>query len=200
MGDDTTPTDAQSLNSLNGKILRINRGGKIPTNNPFYNSTSGGSRAIWALGLRQPYSLDVQSGTSKMFVNDVGENTWEEIDEVTRGANYGWPIHEGATSSPDPSLQNYQDPVFAYGHGATAETGCSITGGAFYQDAYFYTDYCGGWIRSFDAASGASAPFATGIVKPVDLEVGNNGGSLYYVVRRSSSVPASVHEIKKAGT
>jgi glucose/arabinose dehydrogenase len=199
VGDDITPADAQSLDTVNGKILRINRNGTIPANNPFFDSTSGDRRAIWALGLRQPYSLDVQSGTSKMYVNEVGEDRWEEIDEVIGGYNYGWPIHEGATSSPDPSLQNYQNPLFAYEHGTTAETGCSITGGAFYQNAYFYADYCGDWIRSFDPASGTSAPFASGIVKPVDLEVGNNGGSLYYVVRGSSSAPASVHEIKQGG-
>ena len=200
VGDDTTPADAQSLNTVNGKILRINRNGTIPADNPFFNSTSGARRAIWALGLRQPYSLDVQSGTSKMYVNEVGEDSWEEIDEVRRGANYGWPIHEGATSSPDPSLQNYQNPLLAYGHGTTAETGCSITGGAFYQNAYFYADYCGDWIRSFDPASGTSAQFASEIAKPVDLEVGNNGGSLYYVARGSSSAPPAVHEIKKAGS
>jgi len=200
VGDDTTPADAQSLNTVNGKILRVNRDGTIPADNPFFNSTSGDRRAIWALGLRQPYSLDVQSGTSKMYVNDVGEDSWEEIDEVTRGANYGWPIHEGATSSPDPSLQNYRNPLLAYGHGTTAETGCSITGGAFYQNAYFYADYCGDWIRSFDPARGTSAPFASGIVKPVDLEVGNNGRSLYYVARGSRSAPAAVHEIKQGGS
>lgn len=199
VGDDITPADAQSLDTVNGKILRINRNGTIPANNPFFDSTSGDRRAIWALGLRQPYSLDVQTGTSKMYVNEVGEDSWEEIDEVRRGANYGWPIHEGATSSPDPSLQNYQNPLLAYGHGTTAETGCSITGGAFYQNAYFYADYCGDWIRSFDPASGTTVPFASGIVKPVDLELGNNGGSLYYVVRGSSSAPASVHEIRQGG-
>jgi glucose/arabinose dehydrogenase len=59
VGDDTTPADAQSLNTVNGKILRINRDGTIPADNPFFNSTSGDRRAIWALGLRQPYSLDV---------------------------------------------------------------------------------------------------------------------------------------------
>jgi len=200
VGDDTTPADAQSLDTVNGKILRINRNGTIPADNPFFNSTSGARRAIWALGLRQPYSLDLLSGTSKMYVNDVGEDTWEEIDKVTRGANYGWPIHEGATSSPHPSLQNYRNPLLTYGHGTSAETGCSITGGAFYQNAYFYADYCGDWIRSFDPARGTSAPFASGIVKPVDLEVGNNGGSLYYVARGSRSAPAAVHEIKQGGS
>ena len=89
VGDDSTPADAQSLDTVNGKILRINRNGTIPANNPFFDSTSGDRRAIWALGLRQPYSLDVQSGTSKMYVNDVGEDSWEEIDEVRRGATTG---------------------------------------------------------------------------------------------------------------
>jgi glucose/arabinose dehydrogenase len=82
VGDDTTPADAQSLDTVNGKILRINRSGTIPADNPFFNSTSGARRAIWALGLRQPYSLDVQPGTSKMYLNEVGEDTREEIDEV----------------------------------------------------------------------------------------------------------------------
>ncbi len=218
VGDDIKPTDAQSLSTVNGKILRINRDGTIPSSNPFYNSASGASRAIWALGLRQPYSLDVLSGTSsKMFVNEVGEDTWEEINQVAPGANYGWPTHEGVTSSPDPNLRNYKNPLLSYGHTgapASAITGCSITGGAFYdpttarvadkfpvkyQNRYFYTDFCSGWIRSFDPATNTDEEFASGIVNPVDLEVGDNG-SLYYVARGSSSVPASVHEIKYTGT
>lgn len=206
VGDDTQPNAAQSLGSLNGKILRLNRDGTIPANNPFFNSASGKNRAIWALGVRQPYSLDALSGTSpRMFLNDVGEDTWEEVDEAKSGANYGWPTHEGFVASPDPALRNYQNPVFSYTHGTTADTGCSITGGAFYDPAtapfppeyqgeYFYADYCGGWIRSFDPATGMSSAFASGLVKPVDLEVGDNG-SLYYLSYGSSSAPASVHEI-----
>jgi glucose/arabinose dehydrogenase len=206
VGDDTTPNDAQSLGSLNGKILRLNTDGTIPPDNPFSNSASGNSRAIWALGVRQPYSLDVLSGTTpRMFLNDVGEDSWEEVDEAASGANYGWPTHEGFVSSPDPALQNYQNPLFTYAHGTTPETGCSITGGAFYDPAtarlpsqyggkYFYADYCGGWIRTLDPATGTSGAFASGLVKPVDLEVGDNG-SLYYLSYGSTSAPASVHEI-----
>jgi glucose/arabinose dehydrogenase len=213
VADDTATNAAQSLDSLNGKILRINSDGTIPSNNPFFNSTSGNSRAIWALGVRQPYSLDVLSGTSpRMYINDVGEDSWEEIDEATAGANYGWgfpnspPYYEGFVASPDPTLQNYKNPVFSYAHGTTANTGCSITGGAFYDPAtarlpsayqgkYFYADYCNGWIRSFDPATGTSSAFASGLVKPVDLEVGDNG-SLYYLSYGSSTAPASVHEIR----
>jgi glucose/arabinose dehydrogenase len=92
---------SQSLYNLNGKILRINSDGTIPTDNPFYGPASGNNR-IWVMGLRQPISLDVQSGTGRMFVNEVGEDSWEEIDEVAQDAkNYGWPDYEGfAASSP----------------------------------------------------------------------------------------------------
>ncbi|MDQ3864756.1 MAG: PQQ-dependent sugar dehydrogenase [Actinomycetota bacterium] len=205
---------SQSIDNLNGKILRINSDGTIPTDNPFYGPTSGDDR-IWALGLRQPISLDVQSGTGRMFVNEVGEDSWEEIDEVAQdpklGAiNYGWPDYEGFAPS-SPSLQNYKAPLLAYPHPgidpSAPATGCSITSGAFYdpttattsfasyQGKYFYTDYCSGWIRVLDPSSGADSAFASGIVKPVDLEVGENG-SLYYLYRGSSSVPAAVRQIR----
>ena len=209
VGDDTTHTDAQSLSTVNGKILRINSDGTIPSDNPFYSNASGDSRAIWALGLRQPYSLDVSS-TGRMFVNEVGEDTWEEIDEVKEGTNYGWPTHEGYTASPDASLQNYANPLFYYAHtGDPATTGCSITGGAFYDpttqvfpseysDDYFYTDYCSGWIRSYDPTTNTDTAFASGITKPVDLEVGENG-RLYYLARGSSNVSAAVREINYTG-
>jgi glucose/arabinose dehydrogenase len=125
---------------------------------------------------------------------------------VASGANYGWPTHEGFVASPDHALHNYRNPLFSYAHNTTADTGCSITGGAFYDPAtvrfpaqyqgdYFYADYCGGWIRSLDLATGASSAFASGIVKPVDLELGDNG-SLYYLTWGSSSAPSSVHEVK----
>jgi glucose/arabinose dehydrogenase len=212
-GDNGNPEEAQSLGSLNGKILRLNRDGTIPSGNPFFDSTSGNRRAIWALGLRQAYSLDVLSGSSPvMYVNDVGEHNWEEIDEAGSGANYGWGFlasstyYEGTIASPDPALQNYENPVFAYAHGTTAGTGCAITGGAFYDPAtarlpsrylgkYFYADYCKGWIRVLDRASGTSSAFASGLLAPVDLEVGGNG-VLYYLSYGSSSVPASVHKIE----
>src|SRR5215208_2974477 len=218
-GDNETPNKAQQLTNLFGKILRINKSGTIPTDNPFYTATSGNNRAIWALGLRNPFKFAVQPGTGTIFINDVGQDAWEEIDkfdpdEDVPGANYGWgfptspPYYEGIIASPDSSLQNYNNPVFAYGHdGAIETTGCSITGGAFYdpttattsfasyQGKYFYTDFCSGWIRSFDPADGTSAAFASGIVKPVDLEVGDNG-SLYYLYRGSSSVPAAVRQIR----
>jgi glucose/arabinose dehydrogenase len=212
-GDDAKPREAQSLGSLNGKVLRINRDGTIPSGNPYFDSLSGNRRAIWALGLRQAYSLDVLSGASpKMYINDVGEHSWEEIDQARSRANYGWgfpatpPYYEGVIASPDPNLENYENPVFAYANGTTAETGCAITGGAFYDPAtarlpsqyrekYFYADYCTGWVRTLNPSTGTSGPFASGLISPVDLEVGSNG-VLYYLSYGSSTVPASVHKIQ----
>src|SRR5215212_4563941 len=218
-GDNEAPIKAQQLTNRFGKMLRINKSGTIPTTNPFYPTTSGNNRAIWALGLRNPFKFAVQPTTGTIFINDVGQDAWEEIDEYdpdedVPGANYGWgfptspPYYEGIIASPDPSLQNYKNPVLSYGHdGAIETTGCSITGGAFYdpttattsfasyQGKYFYTDFCSGWIRVFDPSSKTDSAFASGIVKPVDLEVGDNG-SLYYLYKGSSSVPAAVRQIR----
>ena len=74
VGENADPDNAQSLNNLLGKMLRINKDGTIPTDNPFYNKASGKNRAIWALGLRNPFSFGVQPGTGRIFINDVGSN------------------------------------------------------------------------------------------------------------------------------
>jgi glucose/arabinose dehydrogenase len=86
VGDDTTPANAQSLSSRNGKILRINSDGTIPINNPFFGGATSADDAVWALGLRQPYSLDVLSGTSpKMFVNEVARTAGRRSTRWHRG-------------------------------------------------------------------------------------------------------------------
>jgi glucose/arabinose dehydrogenase len=74
VGENANPDDAQSLNNLLGKLLRINKSGTIPTGNPFYDRASGKNRAIWALGLRNPFGFAVQPGAGRIFINDVGSN------------------------------------------------------------------------------------------------------------------------------
>jgi glucose/arabinose dehydrogenase len=208
-GDNETPTNAQQLTNLFGKMLRINKDGTIPTDNPFYTTASGNNRAIWALGLRNPFKFAVQPSKGTIFINDVGENTWEEINRGAAGANYGWPVHEGVANDNDPQ---YVDPVFAYGHAGSdpATTGCSITGGVFYNPTtvqfpsgyvgdYFFADFCGGWIRSFDPSSQEASGFAIGIEgRPVDLEVSKEG-ELYYLSRGRSSTPGTVIKVRYAG-
>jgi hypothetical protein len=123
-----------------------------------------------------------------MFINDVGQNAWEEINDGIAGANYGWPSCEGSCGN-----VNFRNPIFQYGHGSGATTGCAITGGAFYNPSYnqfpseytgkyFFADFCSGWIRRFNPADNSVNNFASGIGFPVDLQVGPDG-NLYYLAR-----------------
>jgi len=197
VGDNANGANAQSLNTLHGKMLRINRDGTIPTDNPFVSSASGKNRAIWAMGLRNPFTFDMHPD-GRALINDVGENTWEEVNDGVVGANYGWPETEGPTTDP-----RFVSPRYAYNHSAA---GCAITGGAFYTpmtwqfpsdylNDYFFADFCGGWIRKLDPVNGnAVTTFATGISFPVDLEVADDG-SLYYLARGTGSTTGSVYRI-----
>lgn len=205
VGDNANGNNAQSLRNLKGKMLRINKDGTIPTSNPFYARTSGKNRAIWARGLRNPFNFAVEPGTGTIFINDVGQQTWEEINRGAAGANYGWPRHEGPESA-----RSYVPPIFAYRHdGDPATTGCSITGGAFYNPAtvrfpsdyvgdYFFADFCSGWIRRYDPATDEAAGFATGLDRPVDLKVGDDG-SLYYLTRGAGGNTGSISEVRYTG-
>jgi glucose/arabinose dehydrogenase len=202
-GDNQTSTNSQQLTNLFGKMLRINKDGTIPTDNPFYARTSGNNRAIWALGLRNPFKFAVQPGTSTtsgtIFINDAGEKAWEEINRGAAEANYGWNIHEGPESDPQ-----YVDPIFAYGPDSADTTGCSmaITGGTFYNPTtvqfpeeyegdYFFADYCNDWIKKLEPSTGEASDFATGIDAPIDLEV-SKGGELYYLSRGSTGLVGKI--------
>src|ERR1051325_4045978 len=177
VGENANGSNSQTLTNLLGKILRLNSDGTIPADNPFFGTATGNNRAIWALGLRNPYTFAFQPGTGRMFINDVGEVTREEINDGIAGSNYGWPTCEGTCSNP-----NFRNPLFTYGHGSSSTTGCAITGGAFYnppvtqfpsdyQGKYFFADFCSGWIRRLNPADNTATDFATGIANPVDLPV-----------------------------
>lgn len=192
-GENATMSNSQTLANMLGKILRINSNGSIPTDNPFFNQATGNNRSIWALGLRNPFTFAFQPGTGRMFINDVGQSTWEEINDGIAGSNYGWPATEGPTTN-----INFRSPLFSYGHGFSATTGCAIAGGAFYNPStvqfpstfvgkYFFADLCSGWIRVFDPATGTASAFASGISQPVDIQVGADG-SLYYLSIGSGAV------------
>ena len=188
VGDNANGANAQTLSNRKGKMLRINAVGSIPTNNPFYLQATGVNRSIWALGLRNPFTFDIRNG--RIFINDVGQNTYEEINDGVAGSNYGWPESEGPTTNLE-----HRGPIFYYDHSAGA---CSITGGAYYVPdtgqfpstylgKYFFADYCAGWIRVLDLSARTATGFATGISAPVDLKLGPEG-SLYYLARGSGAV------------
>lgn len=194
VGENANGPNSQRLDTVLGKILRLSRDGTPPADNPFFGVTTGANRSIWAMGLRNPFTFAFQPGSGRMFINDVGQDTWEEINEGVAGANYGWPQSEGPTSNPA-----FRTPLFSYTHGFSPTQGCAITGGAFYNPAqqqfpaeyrgnYFFADFCGGWIHRLDPAhNNAVLSFATGASMPVDLEV-TDDGSLYYLDRGSGSV------------
>lgn len=177
-------SNSQTLTNMMGKILRIRNDGTIPADNPFYNQAMGQNRAIWAFGLRNPFTFAFQHGTGRMFINDVGEGSWEEIDDGIVGSNYGWPAAQGIDQ-----CSTYRCPLYAYDH---SNGSCAITGGSFYdpttpqfpsiyQGQYFFSDFCGGWIRVLDPATGVATNFASApIGGPVDLAVGPDG-LLYYL-------------------
>jgi glucose/arabinose dehydrogenase len=193
VGENANSSNAQSFGNRLGKLLRINPDGSVPSDNPFYNTASGDNRSIYALGLRNPFTFAFQPVTGRMFINDVGQGSWEEINDGIAGSNYGWPTTEGVTNNP-----SFRSPLLAYGHGNGSATGCAISGGSFYNTAinryppqyagqYFFAEYCSGWIRLFTPASGQSTGFATSISSPVDLAVGPDG-HLYYLARGGGGV------------
>ena len=198
VGENATPSNAQTFTNLLGKILRINTdpANVVPTDNPYFNdaNVAGVNKAIWALGLRNPYTFAFQPGTARMFINDVGQNTYEEINEGVAHSNYGWPNCEGfVCGSAAPA--DYRAPLYVYAHTTGTPTGCAIVGGTFYNPPtaqfpaayvgkYFFADLCGGFIRYVDPGTGTTIPtsnaFATGISSPVDLQVASDG-SLWYL-------------------
>jgi len=153
--------NGQSLMTLLGKILRLDVNGAapyaIPASNPFVGRTDAKGE-IWSYGLRNPWRFTFDSKNGVMWIGDVGQDAWEEIDIEPAGAggrNYGWNRMEGTHCYPPGSgcsTTGLVLPVLEYSH----SEGCSVTGGFVYHGAalpeldgtYFYGDFCTGLIRS----------------------------------------------------
>lgn len=152
--------NGQSLDTLLGKILRIDVDSAepyaIPPDNPFGDE-------IWAYGLRNPWRISFDKLTGDLYIADVGQGKWEEIDFLPAGspggANFGWDLREGAHDYEGGGSADLIDPIAEYSH---QEGGCSVTGGYVYRGSmrewngiYLYGDYCTGliWglIRSGDS-------------------------------------------------
>ncbi len=171
MGDGGSGGDpqnrAQSPDSLLGKLLRIDVDAgdpyAIPAGNPF--ATSGGAKEIWALGLRNPWRFAFDRSAGLLYIGDVGQGAWEEVDVQPAsqgGLNYGWRIMEGAHcyNPSNCSSAGLVLPAVEYDH---SNGQCAIIGGFVYRGTrfpalagqYFYADLCAGWVRSFSYAGGA---------------------------------------------
>jgi glucose/arabinose dehydrogenase len=192
---------AQNINSFLGKMLRINpnlpnaagtRNYRIPQTNPYVGRT--GLDEIWARGLRNPWRYSFDRVTGDLWIGDVGQNRWEEIDRsraisglnAGRGANYGWRIMEGrACFNPSRCTAIGVRPIAVYSH----SLGCSVTGGyvsrgpdPLLAGGYLYGDFCSGRIWGLDAA--AASPTAA-LLEDTDLMISSFGedeaGNLYVV-------------------
>lgn len=188
-GDGAYQQNSQSMDNLLGKFLRLNDDGSIPSDNPFYETAEGKNRAIWALGFRNPFTFALQSGTGRIFANDVGSAYWEEINDVVPGGNYGWAQIEGERNGEEAPV-NYQDPFYYYSH----HTGCAVIGAAFYNPErpsfperyhgkFFFGDYCEGFVKVLNTETGeVEETFATGIDRPIAFLV-DEEGALYFLAR-----------------
>jgi glucose/arabinose dehydrogenase len=163
--------NGQDLGTLLGKILRIDprpsdgRPYSVPASNPF-TGRPGARPEIYAYGLRNPWRFSFDRLTEALSIGDVGQNEFEEIDLLPRGAgrgaNFGWSAYEGfARFNDDQTAPDAVPPLLVYSH----DDGCSVTGGYVVRDRtlpslygrYLYGDYCAGELRSFPAAPGRRA-------------------------------------------
>jgi glucose/arabinose dehydrogenase len=201
VGENQVGSNAQNLDTYLGKLLRINSDGTVPTGNPF---TGGAARSrVWAYGLRNPFTIASDPVSGKIFVNDVGNATWEEINDATTGGrNFGWPDKEGMCTS---GCSGFTNPIYVYATNRNdpppAGQGCAINGGTFFNGAisnypatyngrYFFLDYCGSWIDNINPASATPtrSGFGTGLGTGLVYIKQGTDGNLYYMSRDNNAL------------
>jgi len=188
---------ALDINSLNGKILRIDPiTGEGFASNPFFDGDAGSNRSkVFALGMRNPFRFTVDPRNGQLIMGDVGNNNWEEINRGGAGANFGWPCYEGpyeaATYANCDAFKNGEatvtDAIFAYPHSnKNPQRGSAIGGDLYfakvfpplYRGAYFYHDFNGGVVNFLTFAGDGSAvdnEFATNVPGIVQMTTGDDG-------------------------
>ena len=207
MGDGGSAGDpygnGQNKDTLLGKMLRldVDHGAPyaIPRDNPFAGTT-GARGEIWAYGLRNPWRFCFDPPAGLLYIADVGQNQWEEVDVAPAGRgglDYGWNVMEGNHCFRSFTCRHEGRllPAVEYGH----DEGCSVTGGFVYRGSrmpalvghYFYADFCQGWIRSFKYEGGAviehrewqglspGQPASFGLDAQGELYLCDLGGSVY---------------------
>lgn len=174
VGNNTRPSEnSQDLTNIHGKILRLNRDGSAAAGNPFITDSNEITQRIYAYGLRNPFRFGFDPDTGALLAGDVGEGSWEELNLIVAGANYGWPAAEGPCDN-----CGYVNPLYAYPHAQPTNSG-SITSVLVLDDdstpagqrKVLIADYSLGWIReltfddeyssliserTFDSAAGAA--------------------------------------------
>lgn len=220
-GEDADPCGAQSIISFKGMILRLKvdalsdtfgftipKADITPADNPYVGNVNARARLVWAHGLRNPFRFHVDPRDGTLFLADVGQNTWEEVNECRGGENFGWPQFEGnapysgfngscPASSPVAPIATYNRTLFG---GAASVISATLyypmPGGQYnfpidYHGDYFFAEYYQGFIRRIKKTGGSWAPapavpgqptvdnWATATTNVSDYAVGPDGG-LYY--------------------
>jgi glucose/arabinose dehydrogenase len=179
--------NAQNTDTMLGKILRVDVDSAepyaVPSDNPFGNE-------VWAYGLRNPWRMSFDKATGDLYIGDVGQGEWEEIDFLPTGspggANFGWDHREGAHDYEGGGPEGMIDPVAEYSH---PEGGCSVTGGHVYRGSmsewngiYLYGDYCTGMIWGLIQIDGG---WQTQLLFDVDVTITSFGqddeGEIYLI-------------------
>lgn len=194
VGDNADSAKSQDRGHPFGKLLRFNDDGSIPGDNPFCTTPGQLACAVWAMGLRNPFTFAVQPGTGRLHINDVGAAAWEEVNLGAAGANHGWPASEG----PNGVAAGHTAPLFAYRHvDATPPgsgpggffSGIAIVGAAFYPSggrfpaayhgSYFFADLGSRFVARLAPAEAGEAVMASSFAQvdsaPRDLRVGADG-------------------------
>jgi len=190
--------NGQNTNVLLGKILRIDvdhgEPYAVPADNPFVNG--GGKSEIWEYGLRNPWRFSFDKPSGNLYIADVGQDLWEEVDVVPAnagGLNFGWSYYEGLHPyvGQPPANVNFTFPVTEYSH---AVGGCAIIGGHVYrgrlpewQGVYFYGDECSGFIWGLIHTNGgwqSQLLFRTGA--NITTFGQDSSGEIYFADRRGT--------------
>lgn len=186
-GEEFLPDRSQDLSSASGKVIRLNKDGSIPNDNPFVNQ-SGALPEVYAYGLRNPYRLDYDPINGQLLVTEVGGNNQataaEDVHRVRSGANFGWPECEGQCSN-----GAYDDPIFSYDH---EFIGAAIIGGFTHDGTgvpsamrgdFIYADYTRRWVRALGFDTNKNVTYDQGISLDANFIVGlqqGPDGSIYY--------------------
>lgn len=226
LGDDADGCQAQDSTTLHGAVLRLDVSGLpagaggppartalVPADNPWSGGANVNAQLEWAYGLRNPFRFVVDSATGQLFLSDVGESTWEELDQITPGFNGGWPFREGPVVYTGASCSEpggvgtgvYDPPIDSYDHGegyviiaaGVIRPGAGSAWPAAWDGNVLYADYYTGFMRMIGRVSGTwqriTAPgqpdpdhFATGLPTPVDFGWGPDG-DLYWLAQYDES-------------
>jgi aldose sugar dehydrogenase len=179
---------SQRLDSMYGKVLRINPDGTVPTDNPFHDGNGPNYDAIYAMGLRNPFRGGV-TPDGRLLLGDVGQNTWEEINLVSAGANFGWPYAEGVCPGPgvcQPGSDGKTNPIYAYHEpvgGSSITSVLVYTGDGFgdhFDNAVFFADHNRQWVKVMHcdagySSCGAPSTFIVQMGRTTRLEQGPDG-------------------------